>query len=130
MSKFTDLLKSLPDFTPTKGASEKAISKAERELGVEFSDEWREYLSEFGQADVNGHELTGITKTDRLNIVKVTKEERKTNPKISDTYYVIENTGMDGVIIWQDTDGTIYRSKPNGKVQKSKLTLLGFLKHS
>lgn len=37
-----------------------------------------------------------------MNVVLVTKRERKLDEAIPNNLYVIENTGLDGIIIWQD----------------------------
>lgn len=40
------------------------------------------------------------------------------NIRPTDTMYVIENTGVDGIMIWQDTKGKIYQTKPESKPKK------------
>ena len=93
------------------------ISDAEERLGVVFSKEYREYLLGVGIGAVDGHEFTGITKTKRLNVVDVTNEERKRIPSISKSYYVVEQTNYDGVVVWQDKDGNVYESYETGEVK-------------
>lgn len=50
-----------------------------------------------------------------LNTAKATKWERDNDPKAPKDAYVVENTGWDGLIIWQKTDGTVhgrFRNEP------------------
>ena len=106
-----ELLKAKEDTYFGKGVSEKEIKKAEKRLGLHFDSEYREYLSEFGFAIYEGHELTGLSKSERINVVDVTLEERKKGfPK---DIYVIEQTGVEGIIIWQSTKGEIFYSSPS-----------------
>jgi hypothetical protein len=113
MLNFIATLKALPDFYSSKPANETDISNAETELAVRFAVEYREYLAVFGQADANGHEFTGIVESERLNVVSVTKHEWEINPQVPHTMYVVENAGIDGIVIWQDASGTVYQSEPN-----------------
>lgn len=66
----------------------------------------------------DGIELTGIAKSAHRNVVNQTKQERELNSKIPNSMYVVENTGVDGIIIWQDTNGGIYQSSPNTEPKK------------
>lgn len=113
MSKIVDLINSLPDMLPLKPATEVQITDAELQLRVRFADEYKEYLKAFGAIMANGIELTGIAKAEYRNVVSITKQERELNSKVPNTMYVIENTGVDGIIIWQDSLGSVYRTMPD-----------------
>lgn len=113
MSKIVDLINSLPDMLPLKPATEVQITDAELQLRVRFADEYKEYLKAFGAIMANGIELTGIAKAEYRNVVSITKQERELNSKVPNNMYVIENTGADGIIIWQDSLGNVYRTMPD-----------------
>ena len=66
----------------------------------------------------NGIELTGIVKSQYRNVVAVTQEERILNPKVPNSMYVVENTCVDGIVIWQDSEGYIYKTQPNLEPKK------------
>ena len=53
------------------------IQQAEKELKVSFSEEYKEYLAEYGVAIFNGHELTGLCDGKRLDVVRITCKERE-----------------------------------------------------
>lgn len=92
------------------GATEEDICLAEKELNLRFSDEYREYLKQLGIAAYDGHELTGLTKTARTNVIYVTKKEKENNLLIPESWYVIEVANIDNVIIWQEENGKVYVS--------------------
>ena len=76
----------------------------------------------------NDIELTGIAKSKNRNVVEVTKREWNLNRKIKHNLYVVENIGIDGIIIWQDSSGSIYESKPNYEAKKIANNLLEYIK--
>lgn len=118
MSKIVDLINSLPNMLPLKPATEVQITDAELQLRVSFADEYKEYLKAFGAIMADGIELAGIAKAEHRNVVSLTKKERELNSKVPNTMYVIENTCVDGIIIWQDTAGVVYQTKPNSVPKK------------
>ena len=117
MKNIVEIIKALPNLLPLKPATETQITDAELQLRVGFAEEYKEYLASFGAILADGIELTGIAKAEHRNVVFVTKKEREINPKIPNTLYVIEDTHVDGIIIWQDTTGKIYKSLPNTEPQ-------------
>lgn len=113
MANIIELINSLPDMLSLKPATEVQITDAELQLRTKFADEYKEYLSAFGAIMADGIELTGIAKSEHRNVVSLTKKERELNSKVPNTMYVIENTCVDGIIIWQDTAGIVYQTQPN-----------------
>ena len=93
-----------------EGAEASEIEAAEARLGVIFSEDFRQYLQAYALASANGHELTGLCKSDRLNVVKVTEAEREHCEGVDPSWYVIERIGVDGALAWQGPDGSIYRA--------------------
>jgi len=106
-------IQSLPNLLPLKAALNTEITDAELQLRISFAEEYKKYLSAFGAIIADGIELTGIAKADHRNVVSITKQEWELNANIPHTMYVIENTGMDGIVIWQDATGVIYQTSPN-----------------
>lgn len=118
MSNIVDIINKLPELLPLKPATEIDVKDAEIQLRVSFNEEYKEYLLAFGAIMADGIELTGIAKSAHRNVVNQTKQERELNSKIPNSMYVIENTGVDGIIIWQDTNGGVYQSSPNTEPKK------------
>lgn len=103
-------LKTMPDFYSLSGSPESAVQEAERTLGLSFASEYREYLSSLSLVSFCGHELTGLVSSPRLNVVSAT--ERLRNRHIPSDYYVIEETNIDGIVIWQNSTGAIFQTAP------------------
>lgn len=126
----SDIIKMLPemlDFFSSSGASAEQIDEAEKKLELRFSDEYREYLLKFGFASADGHELTGICTSPRLNVVDVTITERVRNPNLEKKYYVIEQVNIDRIVIWQSNTGEIYQTTPNTQPLKLCNSLCEYL---
>lgn len=127
MKNITEVMQTLPDFYPASGASAKMINDAEKQLGVTFSKEYREYVKAFGDASANGHELTGISSNKRIDVVSVTIAERMRNQDIPENLYVVEQTRIDRIVVWQDARGSIYQTIPGGKPEKIFETLWDYI---
>ena len=63
-----------------------------------------------GFAVYEGHELTGICKSERLSVIDVTLSERKDSCDECKEWYVVEQIHMDGIVIWQSSTGKVYRT--------------------
>ena len=117
-SNIVEIINSLIDLLPLKPASDTQITEAEIQLRLNFADEYKVYLKTFGAIMANGIELTGIAKSQHRNVVSVTQEERTLNPKVPNSMYVVESTCVDGIVIWQDSEGYIYKTQPNLEPKK------------
>ena len=117
MVDIVELLKKQPDFYATNGVPEEDIRAAEQMLELEFATDYRSYISTYGVVSFAGHELTGICKSKRLNVVNVTLEERN-NMESHSGWYVLERANIDGIVIWQDSNGSIYQQSPRTSAQK------------
>lgn len=127
MKNIVNVVKSLPKLLALKPATNIQITDAEIQLRLGFSDEYKEYLLNFGAIMAEGIELTGIAKSEHRNVVAQTKKEWSLNPKVLHNMYVIENTCIDGIIIWQDQNGTIYQTSPNSEPKKIADSLCAYL---
>ena len=111
------------------GSDKSIIEKSEILLKLSFSDEYKNYLNAVGIAAVNGHELTGISESERLNVADVTLRAKE-QIEVPDDFYVVEETGIDGIIIWQNSIGEIYATQPGLKTTKLNDSLLDYLQES
>lgn len=127
MKDIVKIINSLSGLLPLKPATEKQIDDAELQLRVGFSDEYKEYLTNFGAIIADGIELTGIAKSEHRNVVFLTKQAWELNPKVPHSMYVIENTCIDGIIIWQDSQGFIYQTVPNVEPKKISESLAEYI---
>lgn len=127
MSKIVEIVNSLPELLATGAAESSSIDNAEKELGLKFAAEYREYLGAFGSVLAEDIELTGIAKSKNRNVIEVTKREWELNPQVEHNLYVVENLAVDGVIIWQDETGYIYQSAPNKKADRIADSLVDYI---
>lgn len=111
MSKIADYLRAKNGFTCLGAVSKEAIDAAEQELHLAFANDYRDYVCDCGVVSYDGHELTGVCSSPRLNVVDVTIKERVNNPLVQAHMYVVEQTHYDNVVIWQSSIGEIYQSQ-------------------
>lgn len=124
---FTKLLSEKKAFRKRESVAGNEIVEAEKVLEVKFAEEYKEYLCSFGAASIYGHEFTGICDVERLNVVAVTKEERELNPFVPQEFYVVEQLNIDGIVIWQSEDGSIFMSMPSNIFKKINESLLEYI---
>lgn len=111
-------------FAPMK---QEYICQAEEKLNVNFSKEYSDYVAEFGVAIFDGHELTGLCDGKRLDVVRVTQEQRQLHKHIPSDWYVVECLDVDDVVIWQSSEGAVYASVPNSEAKKIANSILEYL---
>lgn len=128
MSQIIDIINNLDNLLPLKPASLDDVENVEIELALPLAEEYKEYLLKFGAIMADDVELTGIAKSKNRDIVQVTKREWEANSKINHKLYVVENLGIDGIIIWQDSSGKIYESRPNHGATQIADSLAEYLK--
>lgn len=112
MMDIIDTIRSLENLKSAKPATDKEIENAEIAICVHFSEEYKKFLAEFGAISAKGIELTGIIDADYLNVVSVTQRMRKICPNVPSSLYVVEDTAIDGIVIWQNAKGEIFRTSP------------------
>lgn len=120
-------LAGLPGFSGFAPASEAAVAKAELALGLRFSPDFRSVLLEYGCIEADGHELTGLIDSKRLNVVRVTKDMRAIYKALGPYCYVIEDVYVDGVIICQDSCGLVFQLDLSGGFKKIASSLVEYL---
>lgn len=110
--------------------SQDCIHQAEKELNVTFSKEYVDYLAQFGVSIFGGHELTGLCDGKRLDVVRITQEQKKLNHYVPDDWYVVECLDIDNIVVWQDPDGAIYETFSNAKARKVANSLVEYINRS
>ncbi|MDR1542725.1 MAG: SMI1/KNR4 family protein [Clostridiales bacterium] len=113
MNNIIAAIRSLSGLRSLKPASAEDIAEAEKQLNLHFSDEFIQYLSEYGAIYSDAIELKGIAKTKGVNVVSFTNMVRDVRPNIPKNLYVISETGYNGIIVCQDENGLVYELKPN-----------------
>jgi len=97
------------NFFSTGGVAISEVEYAEKELNITFPEEYKELLLEYGAISCGSHEIAALGVEGYLNVVKLTKEERKLAlNKNLDEYIVIQNMGSEGLLIVLDSTGNVY----------------------
>ena len=114
MKNIIEVLKASDELIAGSGASKDQIYKASKALSLDFAEDYLMYLQTFGLAYVNGHELTGLGIVPRNDVVAVTLEKRELPhvKAIPEDWYVLEDTNIDSIVIWQASNGFIYMESP------------------
>ena len=107
----------IADLDSLEGVSEAEIAKAEQELGLMFAKEYRAILLKYGCISFNGHDWTGLGCEGEGNVIEETKQERELSDKFPAKLIVLENAGIDGIIIAANEFGDVFRFQ-NGESQK------------
>lgn len=128
MLDITSIIVKMKSFHARKPAQLNEIESAEKKLNLKFNKDYKKCLIEFGQFSIYGHEFTGITKSLRLNVVEITMEERVKKQLIPIDLYVIEQTHIDDIVIWQNEQGEIFQSSFNNSPHKIADSLLDYIK--
>ena len=121
-------LEKMNNFCSLKGVSHEIIKEYAELLHLNFSNEYTNYLKQYALASVNGHEITGIVNSKRLNVADVTMKNRKFNPEIPMNLYVIEELQIDDIVVWQDENGIIYQTVGISKPKKIFSSMVDYLK--
>ena len=130
MKDIIQTISNLENMRFIKPASMEQIIESEKELGVNFADDYTKYVEKYGAISAKGIELTGVTIYKRLSVVSITKKERNMNPNIPANMYVIENIAIDGLIALQDETGKVYTITPNGTPKLSYNSLSEYVEKS
>lgn len=110
-----------------KGVEECEIRNAESMLGLVFSNDYRKYVRLYGCMTIGNREFTGISKIANYDVIGITLTQKKYQSDIPGDWYVIEQMNIDGIVIWQDSSGSIYQSSLKTKTQKIANSLLEYI---
>lgn len=111
MSDVIKLMQAQPGFCSLKGVPDEQIKLIEQVLNLKLAEEYREYIAIFGVASFACHELTGACDSKRLSVVDVTIKERN-KVSVPNDWYVLEQTNINDIVIWQNVEGIIYQTMP------------------
>ncbi|WP_107943256.1 SMI1/KNR4 family protein [Metasolibacillus fluoroglycofenilyticus] len=93
------------------GVSDQEISDTEQKLGMTFPKTYREILSAFGSVDIGSDEIFGLGVEGYSNVVETTLKERDLAKGVLDSFIVIQDLGIDGILIVVDKNDNVYEYK-------------------
>ncbi|TCI28226.1 hypothetical protein EVJ33_14775 [Exiguobacterium sp. SL-10] len=90
------------------GVGEQEVIQAETELGMKFPETYRAILREFGSVEIDSDEIFGLGVEGYLNVVETTLKEREMAEGKLDHYIVLQNIGIEGILIVVDEQDRVY----------------------
>ncbi|ACQ70017.1 MULTISPECIES: SMI1/KNR4 family protein [unclassified Exiguobacterium] len=90
------------------GVSEKEVQQAEEKLGMMFPKTYRDIVKEFGSVEVDSEEIFGLGVEGYLNVVETTLKEREVSQGKLNGYIVLQNIGMEGILIVVDEQDRVF----------------------
>lgn len=128
------LIDILPEMSFIGSVEDAKIQDAEKELGVTFADDFVEYTRHYGAVSSDGMEWLGVVNSKRLSVVDRTNLYRNLYPSFPTNMYIVEELGIDGAVVIQDSKGNLYYYSPHCNdmiyVFEDLCTYLKFKKHS
>ena len=98
MKGIVEKIKKIDKLYHAKGCTTSQLKEAQSELGLDFPEEFIDYVKEYGAISFYGTEWTGLNVDGYLNVVEVTKQERELNSAFPTDCFVLENQAIDGLI--------------------------------
>ena len=126
MSAIIEKIGKIEKLYHAKGCTFKQIKDAQIELGITFPEEYIDIVKKYGAISFYGTEWTGLNVDDYLNVVTVTKQERDLNSAFPSDCFVLENQGIDGLIVICNEAGQVF-SLQYSKVDKIYDSISGYL---
>lgn len=108
MNGIVEKIKKVDKLYHAKGCTTSQLKEAQRELGLEFPEEFIDYVKEYGAISFYGTEWTGLNVGGYLNVVEVTKRERELNSAFPTDCFVLENQAIDGLITAVNENGNVF----------------------
>jgi len=87
---------------------EQEIIQAEETLGMRFPETYRAIVHEFGSLEIGSDEIFGLGVQGYLNVVETTMKEREMAEGKLDKYIVLQNIGIEGILIVVDNQDNVY----------------------
>ncbi|MEE3452839.1 SMI1/KNR4 family protein [Dialister sp.] len=108
MSELLDKIRNVKGLRCARRCTEEELKQAQIELGLNFPEEYKEYVSEFGCIDFGVHEWTGLHVKGYLNTVTATKSEIEVNQDFPAKCFVLEDLNIDAKKVIVNEEGKVY----------------------
>ncbi|EIC96178.1 hypothetical protein HMPREF9970_1056 [Lachnoanaerobaculum saburreum F0468] len=116
MKSIIEKIKKIDKLYHVKGCTTSQVKEAQSELGLEFPEEFIDYVKEYGAISFYGTEWTGLNVNGYLNVVEATKQEREFNSEFPTDCFVLENQAIDGLITAVNNSGNVFTIQYNKKI--------------
>lgn len=126
MKTIIEKINTIENLYHAKGCTYKQIKDAQERLEITFPDDYIDILREYGAISFYGTEWTGLNVDDYLNVVSVTKKEREMNSSFPSDCFVLENQGIDGLIVICNEAGEVFNLQYS-KIEKIHDSISSYL---
>ncbi|MGE7673450.1 SMI1/KNR4 family protein [Lysinibacillus sp. NPDC094403] len=96
------------DITTVGAIDDDIIVQAEKELDMVFPNSYRKIVKQYGVISAGTDEIFGLGVSGYLNVIETTKEERILANGDLDKYVVIQNLGVEGILIVVDENDNVF----------------------
>lgn len=113
-----DKIKEIDELNEYGHCTDEQIEQAEKELDLEFPEEYTDYVKEFGCISFGNTKWTGLGVTGEQNTVEATQKAKSANRKFPDGYFVLEflNDGKRAAIV--NEEGSVFIME-NGRISSA-----------
>lgn len=108
MSEVMKVFSEIENLKAIGGCTMEQLNEAQLKLELNFPEEYKEYLINYGAVRFNGVELCGLNIEGYLNVVEATNQEKSVNPNFPKGMFVVEDLGIDTKLVACDENGYIY----------------------
>lgn len=126
MDSIIEKISKIENLYHAKKCSLAQVRKAQEDLNIIFPGDYVDIVREYGAISFYGTEWTGLNVDDYLNVVSVTKQERDINQSFPSDCFVLENQGIDGLLVICNKEGEVF-SLRHSKVEKIHDTISEYL---
>ena len=126
MKTIIEKINTIKNLYHAKGCTYKQIKDAQEKLEIIFPDDYIDILREYGAISFHGTEWTGLNVDDYLNVVSVTEKEREMNNSFPSDCFVLENQGIDGLIVICNEAGEVFNLQYS-KIEKIHDSISSYL---
>ena len=116
MQSIVEKIKKIDKLYHVEGCTTRQLKEAQSELGLEFPEEFIDYVKEYGAISFYGTEWTGLNVDGYLNVVETTKQEREINSAFPTDCFVLENQAIDGLVTVVNESGNVFTVQYEKKI--------------
>ncbi|MBR1529767.1 MAG: SMI1/KNR4 family protein [Oscillospiraceae bacterium] len=128
MSEIVEFIRRTESVDTFSGCTDEQVTEAQKALNMTFPEEFVSYVKAFGAIAFFDAEWTGLNTESYQNVVEVTLSKREL-AGLPEGYFVLENLGIDGILIIVDQNGTVFEFQ-HGTIQKINNSILEYLTES
>ena len=97
-----------------RNVTDNDIKEIEEKLSIKLHNSLKDYLKSIGLFSYEDKEFFGLGVKGYKNMIKATSEERELNGNFPKDSVVLQNVGVDGLLVLVNTKGEVIEWTPSG----------------